>query len=779
MQTLFDQISKKHPRLTFADFQEIIKSFDDEESLSYILGYKKKHIKDLSYVNLFSLRKRWEGWVALLKKKQKTCVSLEKQGQLTEENQQKIDSFVSNEDLKLWLREKFPPTLPQAQSARSLGLQPLFEWIMDQGKTDSSNETLEQKAKEFIIDEPKLDSVRAVINAVQFIIVEYCLNEKEMNTWTEEAIKNGNIKVTFSETPPKKLEKWTDYSESGQQFFKKISGSKYLELRSAWRKRLLKVVPDVEIKSLCNKIYSTLNPLDNLKVRGLLYGAAEMAVVQRLIPKWIQAYHRNLENEVIEKEVERFSLALSSVLVSSNLENSPILGVFPMEKGFALSLVNAQGQFVSGLRVDSCDEITDSIINLFRDVLKNLPTEYVVVGYNRFASKVHRFLSQLIEKAKLNVSLLWGHDVGFLLYTKDIAQIDLPNEPFEVALATHVARRVQSSFEELLKLNLFQMHLTDTQSYLSKSILERAINDVVSKLTCHYNVDVNRLNSKSFQTVFRVSEQVAQSIYKAKEALGGFTQWSQIQSISGLDSKHFQDAVGGLKMHSSKSPLYSTKIHPLLYDKVKDMAREHQLSVAQLLDEGLEVLKTSSRKWQEILGKDTYEHIIFELKKLENSNIKLNDRKTFLTNYNLSVHNFLELKEGLACDGWVTSVASFGAFVQIGLDKQGLLPVSEFLKLNLKIQPGVFIKCIVRSVDGKKNKFILSLHEHTKNKRPIRRYQKSFLNKKAQPPLAHKKHRSFSKEQPSSGKPKSLSKNRRRSYQAFNNPFEVLKNLRN
>ena len=73
-----------------------------------------------------------------------------------------------------------------------------------------------------------------------------------------------------------------------------------------------------------------------------------------------------------------------------------------------------------------------------------------------------------------------------------------------------------------------------------------------------------------------------------------------------------------------------------------------------------------------------------------------------------------DLKVGMELEGTVRNVASFGAFVDIGLHDDGLVHISKMSKQFVKnpndiLNVGDIIKCYVDKVDLEKGKVNLSL----------------------------------------------------------------------
>ena len=69
--------------------------------------------------------------------------------------------------------------------------------------------------------------------------------------------------------------------------------------------------------------------------------------------------------------------------------------------------------------------------------------------------------------------------------------------------------------------------------------------------------------------------------------------------------------------------------------------------------------------------------------------------------------NMNDLKKGTLCDGVVRNVTSFGAFIDIGVNRNALLHVSRFG--NRTFGPGDRVRCKVDTLDIEKGRIGLLL----------------------------------------------------------------------
>ena len=72
-----------------------------------------------------------------------------------------------------------------------------------------------------------------------------------------------------------------------------------------------------------------------------------------------------------------------------------------------------------------------------------------------------------------------------------------------------------------------------------------------------------------------------------------------------------------------------------------------------------------------------------------------------------AVHSFEDLQEGMKLPGIVTNISNFGAFVDMGVHKDGLIHVSQLRGINLQLHEHITVE--VMSLDRERKRISLKL----------------------------------------------------------------------
>lgn len=762
-------------------------ALEDGFSPAYIVDYKKDISKELKYFEVCLIDQKREEWKLLNSKKEKLLIELKKNEKLSVEIEQKIQNCSSLENFRNLYKEHSKATLPKAHHAKKAGLGNFAKWILEQAHLkEGFEQTLEQEAKKFINTEASLVSVSDILNATQQVLVEDILNNKLFNTWVSQSVEQSNISIQAGKKDvPEKYKPWIGYTKPCALFFKSSMYPKYLELRKLWHVGFIKINIDVNQQILQDKIYTNLSPLDNVKLRGFLYNTVQLALNQRLLPRYIQEKHRDFEEKAIKSESYKFLKSLDAILMTSPVAfNKPVLGVWPLEEGCYVGIINAAGEYISSTHLSFKAEDKEASKDLLQNILKDMAVEYISLPTQSLSFSAKEELEKFLSKKQM-LKFVWTQNLAINLYSEDLAKKDFADLHFDQARAIFLARQLQSSFTEFLRLNLNTLSLTDTQHLLPKETVQAKITSVVNRAIYTYGLNLNVCSATALTYLKPFTAELAEKVIELRLSEGGFKEVSDLKKVSNLTSEIFEEVAGSFILLSSKTLLDSTRIHPNHYARVKDMARELSCPTKMLFGTGATALKDISKKWKELLGNYSYEFLYHELKNCGVQGSKDIDQPVpYIEKINLVIQKLDNLKEGLVLDVWAKRLTSFGVFADFGLNQQGLILLSALKKEKQVVYPGMWLRVRADSVNLTTKKFIFCL-EHIysdfrkksatpqKSIKVHKPLNKSFLNKK-------KLHFNDTKSSFKASKVvKGAEKNKTfiKAKPAFNNPFAGLQSM--
>ena len=166
-----------------------------------------------------------------------------------------------------------------------------------------------------------------------------------------------------------------------------------------------------------------------------------------------------------------------------------------------------------------------------------------------------------------------------------------------------------------------------------------------------------------------------------------------------------------MRVPESDNPLDNSAVHPERYELVTRMARDCGCSVEELIkDKEKRNLIDIKRYVSREVGELTLVDIMKELEKPgrdPRSEVKAME-------FDDSVHEITDLKPGMELSGIVTNITQFGAFVDVGVHKEGLVHVSQLSDKRVDnpakaVKLNQHVRVRVVSVDLERKRIALSM----------------------------------------------------------------------
>jgi uncharacterized protein len=183
-------------------------------------------------------------------------------------------------------------------------------------------------------------------------------------------------------------------------------------------------------------------------------------------------------------------------------------------------------------------------------------------------------------------------------------------------------------------------------------------------------------------------------------------QREDLQAVSGLGPKAFEQSAGFLRIHSGKNPLDSSAIHPESYPVAQAVLKQAGLSRATPPDERKRSLQALLQRIPvEVLarqlntGAPTLEDILEQLVR-PGRDPRQDLPKPILRSDVLSMD---DLSQGMQMKGTVRNVVDFGAFVDIGVKQDGLLHRSQIPR-QVELQVGDIVDVVILKVEPERGR---------------------------------------------------------------------------
>jgi protein Tex len=344
-----------------------------------------------------------------------------------------------------------------------------------------------------------------------------------------------------------------------------------------------------------------------------------------------------------------------------------------------------------------------------RELVKRFSIEAIAVGNGTAGRETEAFVRDL----NLDIPIIIVDESGASVYSaSEVARTEFPDKDVTVRGAVSIGRRLQDPLAELVKVDPKAIGVGQYQHDVDQSALKLALDDTVLSCVNSVGVEVNSASAPLLTHVAGLGPQLAQNIVEWRDTNGPFSSRKDLMRVPRLGAKAFQQAAGFLRIGSGKNPLDKTAVHPERYDLVERMAADLNCKVDVLLAdpnhrESIEV----DRYVGGDVGRPTIEDILSELARPGRD-----PRPQFEIFAFADVHKVQDLEPGRILPGLVTNVTAFGAFVDVGVHRDGLVHVSELADRYVKDPNEVVkvrqqVRVKVMAVDVERGRISLSMRD--------------------------------------------------------------------
>ena len=265
-------------------------------------------------------------------------------------------------------------------------------------------------------------------------------------------------------------------------------------------------------------------------------------------------------------------------------------------------------------------------------------------------------------------------EAGASVYSASkIAREEFPDEDVTVRGAVSIGRRLIDPLAELVKIEPKSIGVGQYQHDVDQTELRESLQQTVESVVNYVGVDVNTASKHLLTYISGLGPTLAQSIVDYRAANGAFGSRKELLKVPKLGAKTFEQAAGFLRL-KGKNPLDNSAVHPESYAIVERMAKDQGCSVADLIaNKELRDKIDLNRYVTAEVGLPTLTDIMKEL--AQPGRDPRGETEEFA--FDASVHTIDDLQAGMVLPGIVTNISAFGAFVDVGVHKDGLVHISE------------------------------------------------------------------------------------------------------
>ena len=691
--------------------------FAEGATVPFVARYRKEATGGLEDVQLEAIAKRREYFLELAERRDAILESIREQGKLTDELEAAIRAAVTKQELEdLYLPYK-PKRRTRAQIARERGLEPLADDLLAHA---ASRDLPEELAWAYINAEKGVEDAAAALAGARDILAERVSeNAAERAELRKVLAAEGVLRVRVLPEKEKDAEAavYRDYFEHDEPG-KDIPSHRLLAILRGEREGFLisdlRIDDEREVERLGR---SWRVPLDTPCGRQI--GEATADAYKRLLRPSITNEVRSEMRERAEAQaIAVFRANLEALLLQAPLGQVPVMGLDPgYRTGCKMAVVDGTGRVVATDVIHPIPPHADEA-GAARTVVSLIQKHQVLavaVGNGTASRETEAFARKAAQEAGLDkVVVAIVPETGASVYSASaVARDELPQLDVSLRGAVSIARRLQDPLAELVKIEPRSLGVGQYQHDVDQKSLAGELDTAVEGAVNRVGVELNTASASLLRRVSGLSERIANAIVHHRDSNGPFRSRKALLKVTGFGPKTFELSAGFLRLREGENPLDRTAVHPERYDVVQEMAKALAVPVGSLIGNSDLVGKLDFSRFADAeknLGKYTLEDIRNELMRPGRD-----PRPEFKTpEWRADVTSVKDLQPGMVLEGRVSNVANFGAFVDVGVHRDGLVHVSELAHRYVAdprdaVKVGEIVKVKVLEVDYQRERISLSI----------------------------------------------------------------------
>uniref|UniRef100_A0A670XSD0 S1 RNA binding domain 1 n=1 Tax=Pseudonaja textilis TaxID=8673 RepID=A0A670XSD0_PSETE len=715
----------------------IIKLFNDDNTIPFIVRYRKELINNLEADVLREVQQIMEELQTLAKKVHVSIQKLEKEGKLSESVLTSLLNCKTLEELDhVYAPYKTGSKGTKAQRAKQLGLEQAANLLIENPKELNLLFYVKSNVE-------GLSTIEEVKSGVQHILADMVAKDKETLDFIRNlcqrkyiCIQSSLTKVTSKNINEKNVNKFHLYQNFSCNI-KSIHHHQVLGKPGIWS--------ILSHGSIMNHFEPVILWQPSLLKELLSYGEKE----ETCDPEWKADI--NAVEKINNLVPELFSCCLGSL-------------VHEKENMFCFKPKGSQVLHTDIVYLHAGKGIHEA--QKIRKLLLDHNCFTIVIGNGTACRETEAYFADLIMKkyfAPLDVTYCITNEAGASIYSvSPEACKEMPDLDPNLRSAVSIARRVQDPLAELVKIEPKHIGIGMYQHDVSQTLLKATLDSVVEECVSFVGVDINICSETLLRHIAGLNANRAKNIIEWRQKNGPFINREQLKDVKGLGPKSFQQCAGFIRINQEyirsfcsqqnelaagshkavtnekqckkktkaaanvirqPNPLDQTCIHPESYNIAMrfltlvgeshcDIGKpKMQQKVNSIIErEGMDGITRKLNTTEQ-----TLQIIIDALTQPESFDI----RKDFdQPDFKKSIVCPEDLRVGTILTGRVENATLFGVFVDIGVGKTALIPIRSITedklskakkRRSLGLGPGEKVEVRVREIDLPRSRITLEL----------------------------------------------------------------------
>jgi uncharacterized protein len=503
---------------------------------------------------------------------------------------------------------------------------------------------------------------------------------------------------------------------------KQLQGHRLIGLRLAQAQRQVALLITIDEKLVLPRVREALGRRIHPDYASVADEIARAALHLRLLPMIEDDVRNELRERADEEATRLVAQHLRQILLSPPAGARPAAGVHVDAKGdWVLVQVDGDGTPLgTEAKLEASTLALADLATKLAETMKGSQACALAVSSAKGARPGLQKLREVVRLLGVDAPVVPVNDAGLSGYANsELARNELAAFSIPAREAISLARRFQDPLQEFLKIEARHLGLGREQLVIGKAGLRRVIHDALESCTAFLGCDLNRAGVHFLRHVPGLNFELARKLVE-RRATRPFASREELRGEGLLDDLAWVNAIGFLRVDGSSEPLDATALHPEQYDLVRRIVHQGGASVEESL--GQRDAARGLRRVDFGLDEYTWRDLVREL-----SHPGRDPRlRQFLPRLLAPDTDPKSLAKDQVVEGIVSSVASFGAFIDIGLAKDAMIHVSEVSNhyvrdARVQLSVGQFVRARVTDPSGQRLELSLkNVPEFKRTPRPER-----------------------------------------------------------
>lgn len=672
---------------------------NENATIPFIARYRKEKTGSLDELQIAAIADEYHRFLEIDDRKATILKTIDEQGKLTDELRTRIEGCWDMTELEdVYLPYK-PHRKTRADVAREKGWEPLAKVIFEQRR--EGDEAIKRLGKD---KEEALQGARD-------IIAEWISQDEQARNGMRREFGYSAIlttKLVKGKESEEEAQKYRDYFAVSEPL-RRISSHRLLAIRRAEAEGFIRVDISPDSEKALDKLARLF-----LKTNSDTTCQVELAMedsYKRLLKPAIETEFAAASKEKADEEAIRvFASNLRQLLLEAPLGQKRVLALDPgFRTGCKTVVLSAQGDL---LRHTVVFVNNVSSTHTLQTLINEHQIQAIAIGNGTASRECEQMVRIAIEKMPNKPQVFVVSESGASVYSASkTAREEFPDEDVTVRGAVSIGRRLMDPLAELVKIEPKAIGVGQYQHDVNQTRLGESLQQTVESVVNHVGVDVNTASKHLLTYISGLGPALAQNIVNYRSENGPFKSRKALLKVPKMGAKTYEQAAGFLRVTDSEMPLDNSAVHPESYGIVEKMAKDLKCSVSDLISNAALRERIDLKVYvTEQVGMPTLQDIMRELEKPSR------DPREQLEEWHFdeSVHSIDDVQVGMLLPGIVTNIANFGAFVDIGVHKDGLVHISEMANRRISnpnevvsLHQHVMVRVV--DVDRKRGRIQLSM----------------------------------------------------------------------